>query len=161
MRFANMVGNKFFALAFSFLLGQPLKDTLCGTKVLRRAHYEAHRARSMPTSATSIRSATSTCSSARPPGASDRRAAGALSRARVRRDEHPALGPRLAAAAHDGRLRRARSSSSNPSAHLSGGFPSARNVMTLCRFGSNQRPDGISTQVNCGAKMPKPFPDSS
>ena len=41
MRFINMVGNKFFAAAFSFLLGQPLKDTLCGTKVLRRSHYEA------------------------------------------------------------------------------------------------------------------------
>lgn len=41
MRFANMLGNKFFATAFSFLLGQPLKDTLCGTKVLRRSHYEA------------------------------------------------------------------------------------------------------------------------
>ncbi len=41
MRFANMLGNKFFATAFSFLLGQPLKDTLCGTKVLRRTHYEA------------------------------------------------------------------------------------------------------------------------
>lgn len=41
MRFANMIGNKFFAAAFSFLLRQPLKDTLCGTKVLRRAHYEA------------------------------------------------------------------------------------------------------------------------
>jgi glycosyltransferase involved in cell wall biosynthesis len=40
MRFANMVGNKFFALAFSFLLGQPLKDTLCGTKVLSRDWYE-------------------------------------------------------------------------------------------------------------------------
>lgn len=40
MRFANMLGNKFFAAAFSFLLGQPLKDTLCGTKVLRRSHYE-------------------------------------------------------------------------------------------------------------------------
>ncbi len=40
MRFANMVGNKFFALAFSYLLGQPLKDTLCGTKVLRREHYQ-------------------------------------------------------------------------------------------------------------------------
>jgi len=40
MRFANMVGNKFFALAFSYLLGQPLKDTLCGTKVLRRHHYQ-------------------------------------------------------------------------------------------------------------------------
>jgi hypothetical protein len=40
MRFANMVGNKFFALAFTYLLGQPLKDTLCGTKVLSRRHYE-------------------------------------------------------------------------------------------------------------------------
>jgi glycosyltransferase involved in cell wall biosynthesis len=41
MRFANLLGNKFFAAAFSFLLGQPLKDTLCGTKVLRRSDYEA------------------------------------------------------------------------------------------------------------------------
>jgi hypothetical protein len=40
MRFANMMGNKFFALAFSYLLGQPLKDTLCGTKVLSRRHYQ-------------------------------------------------------------------------------------------------------------------------
>jgi hypothetical protein len=40
MRFANMVGNKFFALAFSYLLGQPLKDTLCGTKALSRRHYD-------------------------------------------------------------------------------------------------------------------------
>jgi hypothetical protein len=41
MRFANMIGNKFFATAFSFLLNQPLKDTLCGTKVLSRRHYQA------------------------------------------------------------------------------------------------------------------------
>jgi hypothetical protein len=27
-------------LAFSWLLGQPVKDTLCGTKVLRRCHYD-------------------------------------------------------------------------------------------------------------------------
>ncbi len=39
MRFFNMVGNKFFALAFSFVLGQCFKDTLCGTKVLSRANY--------------------------------------------------------------------------------------------------------------------------
>jgi SAM-dependent methyltransferase len=39
MRFANLVGNKFFSLAFSWLLGQPIKDTLCGTKVLRRDDY--------------------------------------------------------------------------------------------------------------------------
>jgi glycosyltransferase involved in cell wall biosynthesis len=39
MRFWNIVGNKFFATAFSFVLGQRLKDTLCGTKVLTRANY--------------------------------------------------------------------------------------------------------------------------
>ena len=39
MRFANMVGNKLFALSFPFLLGQPFKDTLCGTKVIDREAY--------------------------------------------------------------------------------------------------------------------------
>lgn len=39
MRFANIIGNKFFALSFSFVLGQRFKDTLCGTKVLTRANY--------------------------------------------------------------------------------------------------------------------------
>ncbi len=40
MRFLNMVGNKFFGLAFSWLLGQPVRDTLCGTKVLYRRDYD-------------------------------------------------------------------------------------------------------------------------
>jgi hypothetical protein len=40
MRFLNMVANKVFGLTFSWLLGQQLKDTLCGTKVLFRADYE-------------------------------------------------------------------------------------------------------------------------
>ncbi|MBF0458405.1 MAG: glycosyltransferase [Nitrospirae bacterium] len=40
MRFFNQVGNKFFSLAFSWLLGQPIKDTLCGTKVIRKTDYE-------------------------------------------------------------------------------------------------------------------------
>ncbi len=40
MRFFNLVGNKFFSLAFTWLLGQPIKDTLCGTKVLWREDYE-------------------------------------------------------------------------------------------------------------------------
>ena len=39
MRFFNVVGNKFFATAFSFVLNQELKDTLCGTKVLWRSDY--------------------------------------------------------------------------------------------------------------------------
>jgi SAM-dependent methyltransferase len=40
MRFLNLLGNKFFSLAFSWLLGQPIKDTLCGSKVLRRSDYQ-------------------------------------------------------------------------------------------------------------------------
>jgi SAM-dependent methyltransferase len=40
MRFFNKLGNKFFSLAFSWLLGQPVKDTLCGTKVLHRSDYQ-------------------------------------------------------------------------------------------------------------------------
>ncbi len=40
MQFLNMVANKAFGLAFSWLLGQKIKDTLCGTKVLFRADYE-------------------------------------------------------------------------------------------------------------------------
>jgi SAM-dependent methyltransferase len=40
MQFLNMIANKVFGLTFSWLLGQPLKDTLCGTKVLFRTDYE-------------------------------------------------------------------------------------------------------------------------
>ena len=40
MQFLNLLGNKFFSVAFSWLLGQPVKDTLCGTKVLRKSAYE-------------------------------------------------------------------------------------------------------------------------
>jgi hypothetical protein len=41
MQFLNMIANKFFGIAFTWLLRQPLKDTLCGTKVVFRADYEA------------------------------------------------------------------------------------------------------------------------
>jgi SAM-dependent methyltransferase len=40
MRFLNTLGNKFFSGAFTFLLDQRIKDTLCGTKALFRADYE-------------------------------------------------------------------------------------------------------------------------
>jgi glycosyltransferase involved in cell wall biosynthesis/SAM-dependent methyltransferase len=40
MRTANLFGNKFFSLVFTWLLGQRIKDTLCGTKVLRKRDYE-------------------------------------------------------------------------------------------------------------------------
>ena len=39
MRFLNLWGNKFFALLLSKLMGQPVKDSLCGTKVLWRRAY--------------------------------------------------------------------------------------------------------------------------
>ncbi len=39
MRFLNMLGNKFFSWAFTWLLEQPFKDTLCGTKVIFREDY--------------------------------------------------------------------------------------------------------------------------
>ncbi len=44
MRFLNYLGNKFFGWFFSYLLGQRLKDTLCGTKVLFKKDYEIIKA---------------------------------------------------------------------------------------------------------------------
>jgi glycosyltransferase involved in cell wall biosynthesis len=46
MRFLNLLANKSFAFLFSWLLGQQVRDTLCGTKALWRDDYEriaAHR----------------------------------------------------------------------------------------------------------------------
>jgi SAM-dependent methyltransferase len=40
MRGLNFLGNKFFSWAFTSLLGQPIKDTLCGTKVMWKKDYE-------------------------------------------------------------------------------------------------------------------------
>jgi glycosyltransferase involved in cell wall biosynthesis len=40
MRFLNLLANKFFAFLFSWLLGQQVRDTLCGTKALLRSDYE-------------------------------------------------------------------------------------------------------------------------
>jgi glycosyltransferase involved in cell wall biosynthesis len=47
MRFLNLLGNKSFSMVFSWMLGQTVKDTLCGTKVLWKRDYaliEANRA---------------------------------------------------------------------------------------------------------------------
>jgi ubiquinone/menaquinone biosynthesis C-methylase UbiE len=41
MQFLNMIANKCFGIMFSWLLGQSIKDTLCGTKVLFREDYNA------------------------------------------------------------------------------------------------------------------------
>ena len=39
MQFFNTLANKLFGVTFSWLLGQPITDTLCGTKVLLRRDY--------------------------------------------------------------------------------------------------------------------------
>jgi len=41
MQFANLLANKAFGWIFSWILGQPVRDTLCGTKVLWRRDYHA------------------------------------------------------------------------------------------------------------------------
>jgi len=40
MRFLNRIANHTFSLLFSWLLNQRFTDTLCGTKVLRKKHYQ-------------------------------------------------------------------------------------------------------------------------
>ena len=40
MQTLNFIGNKLFSMTFSWMLGQPIKDTLCGTKVMWRKDYE-------------------------------------------------------------------------------------------------------------------------
>lgn len=40
MKFLNMIGNKIFSIIFSSIIGQRIKDTLCGTKVLWRSDWE-------------------------------------------------------------------------------------------------------------------------
>jgi hypothetical protein len=40
MGFFNLIANQVFAWLFSWLLNQRFTDTLCGTKVLRKHHYE-------------------------------------------------------------------------------------------------------------------------
>jgi SAM-dependent methyltransferase len=39
MRFLNLLGNRLFSVLFRLIVGQPVKDTLCGTKVLHRDDY--------------------------------------------------------------------------------------------------------------------------
>ena len=40
MRFLNRLGNVFFAKALSVVLGTPLSDSLCGTKLMTKVDYE-------------------------------------------------------------------------------------------------------------------------
>ncbi|MEQ8667342.1 MAG: glycosyltransferase [Rhodospirillales bacterium] len=46
MRFLNLIANQMFSYIFTYLLNQRYTDTLCGTKVMTKAHYrkiEANR----------------------------------------------------------------------------------------------------------------------
>jgi SAM-dependent methyltransferase len=40
MQLLNLIANKLFGVAFSWLIGQPVKDTLCGTKALWAEDYQ-------------------------------------------------------------------------------------------------------------------------
>jgi glycosyltransferase involved in cell wall biosynthesis len=40
MRFLNLLANKAFAFLFTWILGQQVRDTLCGTKALYREDYD-------------------------------------------------------------------------------------------------------------------------
>ena len=40
MRFLNLCANKAFSILFTWLMGQSIKDTLCGTKAILRTDYE-------------------------------------------------------------------------------------------------------------------------
>jgi len=44
MKFVNYLGNWFFSVLFTWLLEQPIRDTLCGTKALRKKDYERIKA---------------------------------------------------------------------------------------------------------------------
>jgi glycosyltransferase involved in cell wall biosynthesis/SAM-dependent methyltransferase len=44
MKFVNYLGNWFFSKLFTWLLEQPIRDTLCGTKVLLKSDYELIKA---------------------------------------------------------------------------------------------------------------------
>ena len=63
MRYLNMIGNKLFSYVLTWILGQRVKDTLCGTKGLRGRIPRIRDGRR--SSGSSIPSATSICCSAR------------------------------------------------------------------------------------------------
>ena len=102
MRFFNKLGNIAFSQLFTYLLQQPIKDTLCGTKVLWRKDYERiAAARRVLRRLRSVRRLRSDLRRGAP-RPQDRRDPGALPRSHLRRDQHPALEARPAAAADVG-----------------------------------------------------------
>ena len=105
MRFFNKLGNVAFSQLFTYLLQQPIKDTLCGTKVLWRRDYERiAAARAVLRRLRSVRRLRPHLRR-RATEPEDRRDPGALPGSHLRHDQHRPLEARLAAAA-DVRRRR-------------------------------------------------------
>ena len=110
MRFRNLVGASFFSLAFSWLHGQTIQDTLCGTKALRREDYQRL------TAGRAYFGDFDVLFGAAKLGVEDCRRPGEIPAADLRQDQHPALAVRLAAGAHGGAGRHA------PQVHLRGAY---------------------------------------
>ena len=101
MRFLNMIGNRVFARLLKGIIGQQVKDTLCGTKVLPEARLRPDRRRALLLRRVRPVRRLRPALRRRPARPEDRRPAGALPPAHVRRDEHQPLAPRRAAPPDD------------------------------------------------------------
>ena len=102
MRFLNMIGNRIFARLLKGIIGQQVKDTLCGTKVLLKEDYDRIAAGRSYFGEFDPFGDFDLLFGAAQARHEDRRPAGALPPAHVRRDEHQPLAPRGAAAPDDG-----------------------------------------------------------
>ena len=141
MRFFNKLGNVAFSQLFTYLLQQPIKDTLCGTKVLWRRDYERiAAARSVLRRLRSVRRLRPDLRGG-PPEPEDRRDPGPLPRPHLRRDQHPALEARLVAAADVGGRRPQDQVRVTPAVRRTGATPHCRRVRarTLERFEEHRR----------------------
>ena len=103
MRFLNKAGNAFFAKTFSFLLGQALKDTLCGTKVIWKTDYERlARRRAVLRGARPVRRLRPHLRRAKAQISEYHGDSRSLQEPRLRRDEHLPLPRRNASSPNDG-----------------------------------------------------------
>ena len=102
MRFLNMLGNRLFSVLFRLIVGQPVKDTLCGTKVLHRDDYARIAAGRAYFGDFDPFGDFDLLLGAGEASAAHRRPPGPLPRPDVRGDEHQPLPPRAPAPADDG-----------------------------------------------------------
>ena len=101
MRFLNMIGNRVFARLLKGIIGQQVKDTLCGTKVLLKRDYDRIAAGRSYFGEFDPFGDFDLLFGAAQARLEDRRPPGALPPAHVRRDEHQPLAARRAAPADD------------------------------------------------------------